>query len=99
MSPALDVGASQSLDRESPQRSSPTLPIPMRRAADGVGMGKAVWAHVYRRWLTKESRKSWACVTQPRRRSHRHEGGMWHGCVGILHPAETLTKYRSTSCP
>src|SRR5262245_19482352 len=38
-------------------------------------MGKAVWVQVYRRWLTKESRKSWACVTQPRRRSHRHEGG------------------------
>src|SRR5215471_583276 len=55
-SPALDVGASQSLDRESPQKSSPTLPMPMRRAADGVGTGKIVRAYVYRTWLIKESR-------------------------------------------
>src|SRR5215475_6619456 len=55
-SPALDVGASPSLDRESPQRSSPTLPIPLRRAADGVGTGKIVRAYVYRTWLIKESR-------------------------------------------
>src|SRR5439155_7996747 len=26
------------------------------------GNGKAVWAHVYRIWLTKESRKSWERV-------------------------------------
>src|SRR5713226_9675965 len=55
-SPALDVGASQSLDRESPQRSSPTLPRPMQRAEDGVGIGKAIRVHVYRIWLTKGSR-------------------------------------------
>src|SRR5262245_3133126 len=57
-SPALDVGASQSLDRESPQRSSPTLPLSMRRAADGVGIGKAVRADVYRTSVAKESRQS-----------------------------------------
>src|SRR5207247_2555917 len=34
----------------------------MSCAEDGVGMGKAVWAHVYPRWLTKESRKSWERV-------------------------------------
>src|SRR5712691_9561953 len=62
-SPALDVGASQSRDRESPQRSSPTLPRPMRRAEDGVGMGKTVRAYVDRTWVTKESRKSWEHVT------------------------------------
>src|SRR5919197_1374725 len=55
-SPALAVGASQSLDRESPQRSSPTLPMLMRRAADGVGIGTAIRVHVYRTRLTKESR-------------------------------------------
>src|SRR5438105_9343798 len=53
-SPALDVGASQSLDRESPQRSSPILLTPMRRAADGVGSGKPIRAYVYRTWLAKE---------------------------------------------
>src|SRR5262245_11498139 len=53
--PALDVGASQSLDRESPQRSSPTLPRPMRRTADGVGMEQVMRVHVYRTWVTKES--------------------------------------------
>ena len=36
----------------------------MRRAEDGVGMGEAVRAHVYRTWSTKESRKSWERVTQ-----------------------------------
>ena len=42
-------------------RKSPwlTLPCPLRRAADSVGMGKAVRAYLYRRWLTKESRNSW----------------------------------------
>src|SRR5713101_1831108 len=55
-SPALDVGASQALDRESPQRSSPTLPMPMRRTADGVGIGQAIGVHLYHTWSTKESR-------------------------------------------
>src|SRR5262245_6852279 len=62
-SPALAVGASQSLDRESPQRSSPTLLTPMRRAVDGVGMEQAVRARIYHRELTEESRKSWGHVT------------------------------------
>ena len=61
---ARDAGAWRSPGRGSPQRSSPTLPRPMRRAEDGVGMGKAVRAYVYRTWLTKESRKSWEHVTQ-----------------------------------
>jgi hypothetical protein len=38
--------------------------MPIQRAEDGVGMGKAVWAPLYRRWLRKESRKSWEHVTQ-----------------------------------
>jgi hypothetical protein len=37
----------------------------MRRAEDGASMGKAIRAHVYRIWLTEESRKSWERVTQP----------------------------------
>jgi len=37
------AGAWQLPGRASPQRSSPTPPMPMRRAADGVGMGKAAW--------------------------------------------------------
>ncbi len=61
---ARGAGAWRSPGRESPQRSSPTLPMPMRRAEDGVGMGEAVRAHLYRRWVTKESRKSWERVTQ-----------------------------------
>jgi hypothetical protein len=36
----------------------------MRCAKDGVGMGKAVQAPLYRRWWRKESRKSWEHVTQ-----------------------------------
>src|SRR5262249_46208059 len=69
-SPALDVGASQSLDRESPQKSSPTLPMPLRRAADGVGMEQAAGTYVYRIWLPEESRKSWERVTQKALHSH-----------------------------
>ena len=61
---ARGAGAWRSPGRGSPQRSSPTLPMPMRRAEDGVGIGKAVRAYLYRRWLTKESRKSWERVTQ-----------------------------------
>jgi hypothetical protein len=36
----------------------------MRRAEDGVGMEQIVQAHLYRTWLTKESNKYWACMTQ-----------------------------------
>jgi hypothetical protein len=36
----------------------------MRRAKDGVGMGKALRGPLYRRWWRKESRKSWEYVTQ-----------------------------------
>ena len=61
---ALGAGAWRSPGRGSPQRSSPTLPMPMRRAEDGVGIGKAIRAPLYRRWVTKESRKSWERVTQ-----------------------------------
>jgi hypothetical protein len=35
----------------------------MWRTEDGVGIGKAVRAYVYRTWSTKESRKSWKRVT------------------------------------
>jgi hypothetical protein len=37
----------------------------LSRAEDGVGIGKAAQAYVYRIWLREESRKSWECVTQP----------------------------------
>ena len=33
--------------------------MPMRRAEDGVGMEQAVRAHLYRIWVTKESKKYW----------------------------------------
>jgi hypothetical protein len=36
----------------------------MRRTEDGVGMGQAVRAYVYRTWSTKESRKSWEHLMQ-----------------------------------
>ena len=42
------AGAWLSPGRGFPQRSSPTLPRPMRCAEDGVGIGTAVWAYVYR---------------------------------------------------
>src|SRR5256885_10155335 len=48
--------------------------MPMRRAEDSVGIGKAIRAYVYRTELPKESRKSWERVTQRWRRSHRREG-------------------------
>src|SRR5262245_35431670 len=32
--------------------------MPMRRAEDSASMGKAVRAHLYRIWLSEESRKS-----------------------------------------
>jgi hypothetical protein len=38
--------------------------MPMRGAEDGVRTGKVARAHLYHTWLTKESRKSWECVTQ-----------------------------------
>ena len=38
--------------------------MPMRRAEDGVGIGKAARAYVYRIWLTEKSQKSWERVTQ-----------------------------------
>ena len=38
--------------------------MPMRRAEDGVGIGKAVRAYVYRTWVTKESLKYGMHVTQ-----------------------------------
>jgi len=37
-------------------------------------MGKAVWAHVYRIGLTKESRKCGECVTEKALHAHRHAG-------------------------
>jgi hypothetical protein len=36
----------------------------MRRAEDGVGMGKVVRVHLYGRWWTKTSMKSWEHMTQ-----------------------------------
>jgi hypothetical protein len=36
----------------------------MWRAEDGVGIGKAAWAYVYRIRLPEESRKSWERATQ-----------------------------------
>jgi hypothetical protein len=36
----------------------------MRRAEDGVGIAQAVRAHVYRIWLTKESRRDWEYAIQ-----------------------------------
>jgi hypothetical protein len=36
----------------------------MQRAEDGVGIRKVVQVHLYRTWLTKESQKSWECMTQ-----------------------------------
>src|SRR4029434_10646995 len=56
-SPARAVGASQSLDRGSPQRSSPTLPRLMLHAEDSVGLGKVTRAQLYPREVTKESEK------------------------------------------
>src|SRR5262249_18406079 len=44
------AGAWRSPGRGSPQRSTPTLPRPMRRAADGVRISKATWTYVYRKW-------------------------------------------------
>src|SRR5262249_10207177 len=46
----------------------------MRRAADGVSIGTAARAHIYRIWLTEESKKSCEHVTQRGRRSHQREG-------------------------
>ena len=46
----------------------------MRHAEDGVGIGKAARAYVYRIWLTEERRESWERVTQRCLRSHRREG-------------------------
>jgi hypothetical protein len=45
----------------------------MRHAAAGVGIGTAARAHLYRTWLTKESRKYWQRVTQRSCRPHRRE--------------------------
>jgi hypothetical protein len=39
------------------------LPMPMRRAEDGVGIGKTTRAQLYPRGVTKESRKSSEPVT------------------------------------
>src|SRR5262245_5017906 len=47
-----------------------TLPRPLRRAEDSVGIGKAAWMYVYRIWLPEESRKSWEHVTQKALLSH-----------------------------
>ena len=38
-------------------------PLLMRRAEDGVRMGKTIRAHLYRTWLTKKSGKSWERMT------------------------------------
>jgi hypothetical protein len=38
--------------------------MPMRRAEEEMGRGKAVRAHVYRIWVTKESLKYGTHVTQ-----------------------------------
>jgi len=46
----------------------------MRRAEDGVGMGKAVQAYVYRTWSTKGSRKYWGRVTQRALHTHKRAG-------------------------
>src|SRR5262245_33886627 len=46
----------------------------MRRAEDGVGMGKALQAYVYRTWSTKGSRKYWGRVTQRALYTHKRAG-------------------------
>src|SRR5687768_5397714 len=43
--------------------SSPTLPLPVRRTEDGVGIAEAVRTRLYRTRLTKESKKCWERVT------------------------------------
>src|SRR5262245_15776086 len=46
----------------------------MRRAEDGMGIVKAVRAHLYRTELSKESRKSWEPSTQRDFHTHRRVG-------------------------
>src|SRR5687768_16518971 len=46
----------------------------MRHAAAGVGIGTAARAHLYRTWLTKESRKYRERMTPRSYRAHRREG-------------------------
>ena len=60
-SPALEHGYRLVQDLLKGHRA--TLPMPMRRAEDGVGIGKAVRVYVDRTWSTKES-KYWERVMQ-----------------------------------
>src|SRR5262249_16236675 len=48
------AGAWRLRGRGSPQRSSPLLSTPMRRAENSMGMAQAVRAQLYRTWVTKE---------------------------------------------
>ena len=72
------AGAWRSLGRGAPHRAAPPLPLPRRRAEDGVGIGKAVWASVDRTSLTNASRQAGEHVTQ--RGHHTHRPGAWAGC-------------------
>src|SRR5262245_47127721 len=74
----------------------------MRRAEDEMRMGKAVQAHVYRIWVTKESLKYWTGI--PPKISRFHRKSLLRCCIEDLLPTVwdalgfSLTWYRVRAC-
>src|SRR5215475_6587703 len=74
-------------------------PMRMKRTEDHVGTGAVVRTYLYRREVTKESRKHWKVRDAEGTPCSQIQEGMGHVPLGSQQPPKTHTEARSAPCP
>src|SRR5215468_11117893 len=74
-------------------------PMRMKRTEDHVGTGEVVRTYLYRREVTKESRKHWKVRDAEGTPFSQMQEGMGHVPLGRPQPPKPHTEARSAPCP